>query len=89
MIGHLVGAAGIASALAALGGIRDQVISPTANLENPDLPECDLDYVPQGGAAGEGRHGDGQRLRVRRPERGHDLPQVRRSVVGPAPPGDE
>jgi 3-oxoacyl-[acyl-carrier-protein] synthase II len=47
MIGHLVGAAGIASALAALGGIRDQTISPTANLEHPDLPECDLDYVPQ------------------------------------------
>jgi 3-oxoacyl-[acyl-carrier-protein] synthase II len=46
MIGHLVGAAGIASALAALGGLRDQVISPTANLENPDLPDCDLDYVP-------------------------------------------
>jgi 3-oxoacyl-[acyl-carrier-protein] synthase II len=46
MIGHLVGAAGIASSLAALGGIRDQVISPTANHENPDLPECDLDYVP-------------------------------------------
>jgi len=45
MIGHLVGAAGIASALAAIGGIRDQVISPTANLTEPD-PECDLDYVP-------------------------------------------
>jgi 3-oxoacyl-[acyl-carrier-protein] synthase II len=45
MIGHLVGAAGIASALAALGGIRDQVISPTANLHHAD-PECDLDYVP-------------------------------------------
>jgi len=45
MIGHLVGAAGIASALAALGAIRDQVIPPTANLRSPD-PECDLDYVP-------------------------------------------
>ena len=45
MIGHLVGAAGIASALAAIGAIRDGVIPPTANLENPD-PECDLDYVP-------------------------------------------
>jgi 3-oxoacyl-[acyl-carrier-protein] synthase II len=45
MIGHLVGAAGIASALAAIGGIRDNVISPTANLHTPD-PECDLDYVP-------------------------------------------
>jgi 3-oxoacyl-[acyl-carrier-protein] synthase II len=45
MIGHLVGAAGIASALAGLGAIRDQVIPPTANLREPD-PECDLDYVP-------------------------------------------
>ncbi len=45
MIGHLVGAAGVASALAALGAIRDQVIPPTANLRTPD-PECDLDYVP-------------------------------------------
>jgi len=45
MIGHLVGAAGIASALAAFGGIRDGVIAPTANLHTPD-PECDLDYVP-------------------------------------------
>jgi 3-oxoacyl-[acyl-carrier-protein] synthase II len=45
MIGHLVGAAGIASALAALGAIRDQVIPPTANLHVPD-PECDLDYTP-------------------------------------------
>jgi 3-oxoacyl-[acyl-carrier-protein] synthase II len=45
MIGHLVGAAGIASALAAIGAIRDQIIPPTANLHSPD-PECDLDYVP-------------------------------------------
>jgi 3-oxoacyl-[acyl-carrier-protein] synthase II len=45
MIGHLVGAAGVASALAAIGGIRDNVISPTANLRTPD-PECDLDFVP-------------------------------------------
>jgi 3-oxoacyl-[acyl-carrier-protein] synthase II len=45
MIGHLVGAAGIASALAAIGAIRDGVIPPTANLRTPD-PECDLDYVP-------------------------------------------
>jgi 3-oxoacyl-[acyl-carrier-protein] synthase II len=45
MIGHLVGAAGIASALAGIGAIRDQIIPPTANLHTPD-PECDLDYVP-------------------------------------------
>ena len=45
MIGHLVGAAGIASALAGIGAIRDQIIPPTANLHTPD-PACDLDYVP-------------------------------------------
>jgi 3-oxoacyl-[acyl-carrier-protein] synthase II len=45
MIGHLVGAAGIASVLAAIGALRDQVIPPTQNLFEPD-PECDLDYVP-------------------------------------------
>jgi 3-oxoacyl-[acyl-carrier-protein] synthase II len=45
MVGHLVGAAGIASALAAIGALRDGVIPPTANLEHPD-DECDLDYVP-------------------------------------------
>jgi 3-oxoacyl-[acyl-carrier-protein] synthase II len=45
MIGHLVGAAGIASALAGIGAIRDQVIPPTINLHSPD-PDCDLDYVP-------------------------------------------
>jgi 3-oxoacyl-[acyl-carrier-protein] synthase II len=46
MIGHLLGAAGVASALTAVGAIREGVIPPTANLEHPDLPECDLDYVP-------------------------------------------
>jgi 3-oxoacyl-[acyl-carrier-protein] synthase II len=45
MIGHLVGAAGIASALTAIGAIRDGIIPPTANLHTPD-PECDLDYTP-------------------------------------------
>ena len=46
MVGHLLGAAGVASGLAAIGAIREGVIPPTANLENPD-PECDLDYVPK------------------------------------------
>ncbi len=47
MVGHLLGAAGIISALTAIGAIREGVIPPTINLENPDLPECDLDYVPK------------------------------------------
>jgi 3-oxoacyl-[acyl-carrier-protein] synthase II len=45
MIGHLLGAAGAAAAITAIGAIREGCIPPTANLENPD-PECDLDYVP-------------------------------------------
>jgi 3-oxoacyl-[acyl-carrier-protein] synthase II len=46
MVGHLLGAAGVMSAFAAIGAIRENVVPPTINLENPDLPECDLDYVP-------------------------------------------
>ncbi len=45
MIGHLLGAAGAMSSLAAVQTIRHAVIPPTINLETPD-PECDLDYVP-------------------------------------------
>jgi len=45
MVGHLLGAAGAISALAAILTIRDDTIPPTINLDNPD-PECDLDYVP-------------------------------------------
>ena len=46
MVGHTIGAAGVINALAAIGAIREGVIPPTINLDNPDLPECDLDYTP-------------------------------------------
>jgi 3-oxoacyl-[acyl-carrier-protein] synthase II len=45
MIGHLLGAAGAVSAVAATLAIRDGMVPPTINLETPD-PDCDLDYVP-------------------------------------------
>ncbi len=46
MVGHLLGAAGAVAALVGIGAIREGVIPPTINLDNPDLPDCDLDYVP-------------------------------------------
>ncbi len=45
LVGHMLGAAGAISALAAVKAIEEGVICPTINYETPD-PECDLDYVP-------------------------------------------
>ena len=45
MVGHMLGAAGAAAAIAAVGSIRDGWIAPTINYREQD-PDCDLDYVP-------------------------------------------
>ena len=45
MTGHMLGAAGGAEAVFTVLAIRDQVMPPTINLDNPD-EGCDLDYVP-------------------------------------------
>jgi 3-oxoacyl-[acyl-carrier-protein] synthase II len=46
MTGHLLGAAGGLEAGIVALALRDQILPPTINQENPD-PECDLDFVPR------------------------------------------
>ena len=48
IIGHPQGACGAAGVAATLLAMRDGVLPPTINLDDPD-PECDLDYVPETG----------------------------------------
>ena len=45
MLGHMIAAAGGVEAIICLMAMRDSVIPPTINYEEPD-PDCDLDYVP-------------------------------------------
>ncbi len=45
MTGHLLGAAGGVEAVVCVLCMRDNIVPPTINLDNPE-PQCDLDYVP-------------------------------------------
>jgi 3-oxoacyl-[acyl-carrier-protein] synthase II len=45
MMGHLIGAAGAAELITCVLAIRDNIVPPTINLNDPD-PQLDLDYVP-------------------------------------------
>lgn len=45
MTGHTIGAAGAIGTVVSALVIKNGIIPPTINYENPD-PECDLDYVP-------------------------------------------
>lgn len=45
MIGHLLGAAGSVEAIISILALRDGIVPPTINLDEPD-EGCDLDYVP-------------------------------------------
>ncbi len=45
MTGHMLGAAGGIEAVFSVLALRDQIIPPTINLDEPS-PDCDLDFVP-------------------------------------------
>lgn len=45
MTGHALGAAGGIEAVISVLSLKENVLMPTINYENPD-PDCDLDYVP-------------------------------------------
>jgi 3-oxoacyl-[acyl-carrier-protein] synthase II len=45
LIGHPQGACGAAGIAATLLAMRDGVVHPTINVQEPD-PQCDLDYIP-------------------------------------------
>ena len=48
LIGHPQGACGAAGVAATLLAMRDGVVPPTLNVDEPD-PECDLDYITEPG----------------------------------------
>jgi beta-ketoacyl-acyl-carrier-protein synthase II len=45
MMGHMLGATGAVEFVSTVLAIKNDIVPPTVNYENPD-PECDLDYVP-------------------------------------------
>jgi len=45
MLGHMIAAAGVIEVITCLLTMKNRIIPPTINYEEPD-PDCDLDYVP-------------------------------------------
>jgi 3-oxoacyl-[acyl-carrier-protein] synthase II len=55
MTGHALGAAGAIESAFCVMAVRDQIVPPTINLENPS-EDCDLDYVPNTARKGQIHH---------------------------------
>ena len=90
LIGHPQGACGAAGVAATLLAMRDGVVPPTINVDEPD-PECDLDYIPDAGRRLGDRVRRGQLHRVRQQEFGagaaEDIRATGRSSGAPFPAG--
>ena len=67
-IGHLLGAAGAVEAIFTALAIRDGVVPPTLNLDNPSV-DTDIDLVPHKAQGAPGRHRHVELLRLRRHQR--------------------
>lgn len=55
MTGHLLGAAGAVETAFCAMSLKNQIVPPTINLENPS-DDCDLDYVPNTAREGQIHH---------------------------------
>lgn len=55
MTGHLLGASGSLEAVVCARVLKEAILPPTINYENPD-PDCDLDYVPNQARKANPRH---------------------------------
>jgi 3-oxoacyl-[acyl-carrier-protein] synthase II len=56
--GHLLGAAGAVEAIFSMLAVKEGVLPPTINLDNPD-EGCDLDFVPHTSRQSDARVGSG------------------------------
>ena len=79
MMGHLIAAAGSVEAIVCLLTIRDGVVPPTINLDNPGPRLRPRLHPPRGPPQG-GRRRALEQLRLRRPEHRPDPPPVRRLI---------
>ena len=77
-IGHLLGAAGAVEAIFSILAMRDGIVPPTLNLDNPSV-ETAIDLVPHKAKKKADRRRALELLRVRRHQRLADLPPRRLS----------